>query len=507
MGITVFWRVLGSRRYLWFVWSLLFQVVLVAPTGVDATVKSPLGTIRRLPQHRAVAAACPRQYVSFDASSLACPKAQGLTILPASYPPRTVLIGYTPDAAFLEVLYTLIDRNSKRPRPLYIVVLIPRHDAEQAYQDLKPFIQRAEGDHLIVLTTPSDETLWMQDYMEIGISMVDGQAKIIDLPYTDREGEVIPAAIALSCQLDLVSQAAADTQNVVPDSGDYGGNIEALPGNLLVIGNTMTQGTRRRLREILPDMRLVEINTAWLHTAHVDELFAVLPHHAPQAACPFAMAYASPKLALEIIHQHGIQPERDQIGPETLSEERVTSELPDGAFFSTCLSASARFQPLSPKCQRFIAANHHYNDLIERERRRIDRLLRARHACPSPTWIALPQLFVPSVAVWQSEAPWGSEEDHAQALNPNVVNVIALGEDLLIPQQPYRPFSQAIARQLRPLGTTLVPVDATFSHFLNGGLHCNTSVIRTCRPALSHLPTAAFGGVTKRSKARKHGAR
>lgn len=127
-------------------------------------------------------------------------------------------------------------------------------------------------------------------------------------------------------------------------------------------------------------------------------------------------------------------------------------------------------------------ANEHYDRLIERERSRIDTVLGKRNACTRIDWIALPQLFVPSFSVWRGESSWGTPLDHAQALNPNTVNVIALGKELLMPQQSYTPFEREIETRLTPLRVSLVRVDSTYSHFLNGGLHCNTSVIRMCHP-------------------------
>jgi hypothetical protein len=62
----------------------------------------------------------------------------------------------------------------------------------------------------------------------------------------------------------------------------------------------------------------------------------------------------------------------------------------------------------------------------------------------------------------------------------------SFGEDLIMPQQPYAPFAREIDQRLRPLGLSLIRVDAAYTHFLNGGLHCNASVVRTCRAKPSH---------------------
>lgn len=425
--------------------------------------------------------ACPRHYVSRETDILSCPSAQGLVILPAYYPARTLFIGYASEASHLALLKTLIESNQNRQSPVHIVVLISRLEVEQAYEDLKAFLQGPQAQHLTLLTMPSDETLWTQDYMEVAVSMSDGEASILDLPYMNREGESIPAAIALSCQLKLEPQADFGSQGDIPASGDYGGNIEALPGNLLLIGNTMTKTTRQRLQETLTEMTMVEIKVDWLETGHVDELFTVLPDLTPQTACPFAITYASPKLALQIIRKSGIQPGQDRLLPEIDETEDVSIELQDGDFFSECLDLYTQSKSLFRRCQRLIDANLYYDALIEQERARINAALIKRNVCSKPTWMALPQLFVPSMRIWLRGSVWGTADDRARAINPNSINIIALGEQLIIPQQPYAPFEKDIQQRLRRLHVALIPLDASFSHFLNGGLHCTTLVVRSCR--------------------------
>jgi hypothetical protein len=455
------------------VWNRLSPAAEPFPGGVTIDPGSTNGFVPE---------ACPQHYVSHETGMLACPSMSGLTILPAHYPPRTLFVGYSPEPSYLTFLRTLIERNAHRSRPLQIIVLVPRLDTEQAYQDLKSYMHRPQANHLTFFTAPSDETLWMQDYMEIGLSLKDGHLKMIDLPYTDREGEALPAAIALSCQFDLIPQpsdSTEDEQDNLPQHGNYGGNIEALPGNLLLIGNTMGQATQKHLRHVFRDMPVISIDVRWLDTGHVDELFSVLPDRSDKAACPFAIGYTSPKLALELVHQYGFN-SRKQILPPPVSLEDVSLELQDASFFTECLSLYAHDNIQTKRCRRFIQANMAYEALIQRERSRIDAALVKHTACAHINWIALPQLFVPSYGVWLQEGTWGSDADQAQALNPNAANMIALGEEVFIPEQPYQPFAQEISWRLEKLGLSLVRVDSALSHYLSGGLHCNTAVARMC---------------------------
>ena len=466
-------------------WRMIGMIIVVVWSSVGLTAELlPSGaTIDRGFMNGFAPRICPQHYVSYDADMLACPKVQGLTILPAHYPPRTLFVGYSPEPNYLAFLSTLFERNANRKIPFQIIVLIPRLDTEQAYRDLKPYIERSQTNHLTFFTAPSDETLWMQDYLELGLSLPDGRLKIIDLPYGDREGEAIPAAIALSCQFDLITQPGDNSYRdpgQAREHGNYGGNIEALPGNLLLIGNTMSQITQQHLRNLFPKMSVMRINVRWLETGHVDELFAVLPNHANQATCPFAMAYASPKLALALVKQSRLT-SRKRILPFPASVEDVSTELQNEFFFTQCLSRYAHNKIQAESCYRFIEANIVYEQLIQQERDRIHAALIKNRSCSSINWIALPQLFVPSHHAWLRESTWGSDADEAQALNPNAINMIVLGEEVIVPEQPYKPFTQEISRRLEGLGLSLVHVDSALSHYLSGGLHCNTSVARMCR--------------------------
>jgi hypothetical protein len=226
-------------------------------------------------------------------------------------------------------------------------------------------------------------------------------------------------------------------------------------------------------------MKTITINVKWLETGHVDELFSVLPDQSAKAACPFAMVYTSPKLALDLVQKHKMT-SHQHILPNPVTAEDVSLELQDFSFFPECLSLYAHNKVDGERCKKFIQANIAYESLIQQERRRIDAALVKHKACAKINWIPLPQLFVPSYNVWLEEGHWGSDEDEAQALNPNTVNMIALGEEVIVPEQPYEPFAQEASRRLGELNLLPVRVDSSLSHYLSGGLHCNTAVARMC---------------------------
>jgi hypothetical protein len=111
---------------------------------------------------------------------------------------------------------------------------------------------------------------------------------------------------------DADLDALDDRLNVLHDSINYGGNVEVGPSDdtnpygKIVVGNGPADD-----RHLDPDLvdflhgqstqPVVEIDTTWLHVAHVDEIIAFVPDR--QAASKTAIVRASPGLAMEILDE------------------------------------------------------------------------------------------------------------------------------------------------------------------------------------------------------------
>jgi hypothetical protein len=81
-----------------------------------------------------------------------------------------------------------------------------------------------------------------------------------------------------------------------------GGNIQALPGGLCLIGDAVTD---KYAAQFCGDNKddIVKVDTSWMEVGHVDELIKVLPSQKPclgeDCSCQFSLVVGSPNLALE----------------------------------------------------------------------------------------------------------------------------------------------------------------------------------------------------------------
>jgi len=86
-------------------------------------------------------------------------------------------------------------------------------------------------------------------------------------------------------------------------SGNNGGNIEALPGGFCLSGDNQdwknfTSGYCGKKENH------IKFRTKWLYVGHVDEIVSLIPDNNQPKSCNFALQYASPKKALELLRQH-----------------------------------------------------------------------------------------------------------------------------------------------------------------------------------------------------------
>ena len=146
----------------------------------------------------------------------------------------------------------------------------------KAIDEIDPLLNDFTKDYVEVLLTPSDYTIWAQDYFELAIDSKTGALSIIDLPYEKEAGEHIPTAISLACNHNLIGQSEIDVSNMPRPSGNFGGNIDALTDNLVLIGNNMHPSQKQVLVEEI-QQKFLEIDVKWLSVGHVDELISVIP--------------------------------------------------------------------------------------------------------------------------------------------------------------------------------------------------------------------------------------
>ena len=414
----------------------------------------------------------------------ACPDSEGLVLLPATYPPAQIFLGYAPQPVHVQFLRDLIEKLAETsPRP-QLIITVPRLENDEAYRLYKKYLEPPFSSFVRFVSMPSDESLWMQDYMEVAVSTVSGRGTILDLPYQGREGESIPAAMALNCQMGLIPQGAFfDKKKIPPGNGDFGGNIEAMPGNFILAGDELTSTTQEIL-EVNLSQDIVKVKTSWGEPGHIDEIFSVVPDKTAKAgACDYALLYASPKLAMDILKSRGLDGKTERLSPP-IPEGEESIPVVERVDFEKCFAqlkgdlykqANAK---LRKNCEELIKANETYAGIIDEGLGQVVEALVKRSHCTEVKTIPMPLLFGPE----KLKGKYGAKDDYAMSINPNPVNVISLGPLVVSAKQVYAPFQEDVSAKYKSLGLDTQLIDGSYVHYLRGGIHCSSNVVRMCRP-------------------------
>jgi hypothetical protein len=340
--------------------------------------------------------------------------------------------------------------------------------------------------------------IWAQDWGEVAaIDRGDGEERLVVLD-TDRGRSglaELPAVLARMWNgwYHKLERAADRTVG----SGDYGGNIEVTPDDVLILGSTSSVALRRLLARAGYDGRTALLDTNWLRVGHVDEQVATVPD--PSTPRGYAIVRADPELGLalvsalprarldeemlELVRKAAVV--RRAGAREVPAREAAPWELPAAQrLFGTLyrLHATANSYRLdvhsvlpSPWSDddlhdpgELIAANRRAGRLIDRNVERLAAVIReASGDDVSPVKVvSLPALFEPFTG------------NTTGALLPGAANLVALRQHVVVPD-PLLPCLRAeMERRLR--GTGLVPtfLPAATYHFLDGQIHCGTYVLR-----------------------------
>ncbi len=410
----------------------------------------------------------------------ACPANKGYQILPNTFPPGALFVGVSQLPEQLEMLEVLIDEALSHDPPVFVNVLVPSAQIEKLRPHLEKYFKYKRSHYINFIQTASSETVWVQDYFEVPLNLATGDAALIDLPYEQGAGDLIPSSLSLSCQTPILASASAKEIGKEYPSGSFGGNIESYPGSILAIGNNMSPVTRNMLQKNL-NMEQFSVNVNWLATGHVDEVFSLVRDNSGPDGCKFAVLYASPDKAFEIIQKNGGVSEKDKIAPDFPvqyeEEQDHKNFIADQKTVLGCLNSKNIKTPTQsmPTCQTFLSNNRSYSKIVETDLKNLLSKISQKTGCKKIRNFPIPLLF-------KDDDFDRNGSHHAAPLNPNGVNGILISKTMIQPRQPYLPFQNEINRVLKDLGIKPRFVKSQVFHHLQGGLHCLTNVVRVCRP-------------------------
>ncbi|MBU1107016.1 MAG: protein-arginine deiminase domain-containing protein, partial [Candidatus Riflebacteria bacterium] len=288
--------------------------------------------------------------------------------------------------------------------------------------------------------------------------------------------------------------------------GDYGGNIEVTPDNILLIGNTSTQELRDYLEKHGYRNRMAVLETDWLIVGHVDEYISVCPN--PKAARGYTLIKANPRLALRMIkdsseaelnkvphkeyrkallrvrhYLHRAEIDRANAtkavrsnisGAEKGFAETVLDyiEKPDGvddtlpAMLSGATLSSDHELPMS-QVEEFIKLNLTISNVIDTNVKAACRKIsQVSKSAKAHSILSFPALYRKV-----------SGDKHIAYL-PGSVNQLILNDQLIVPDPKVIVMRRYIQQMAEKIGLHANFIDSLPYHNLEGQLHCGSNVFR-----------------------------
>jgi hypothetical protein len=400
-----------------------------------------------------------------------CPTGKGNIILPRYYPSHTIHIGFEEDISSSGLYLSIINKAFKAEPRIKVIVMVPKGKMESAlneFSSLRNFIQ--SGD-LQVLATPSNYTIWSQDYFEIATNKENGKSSYLDLPYANEAGEHIPTSLALTCNRNLIRQAELGSDEEKENAANYGGNIEALTPKLAVVGSNMHPKQKQVLRSEL-QQKFIELNVDWLFVGHVDEVISVIPKKdSSNDLCPFDVFYASSGKALEILKEEA------DAGGESLNINLQAGKSKGKNKPFTLGECFKKTPSKNRMCISLINSNQEYEKIMVSNIQKIRQaLIDSDPSCKSVEFIPVPVFFSPK----NDQEKYGGDNDQAITMAPNPVNNIIIDESILLPDQNFDFFSSYIRDLIRPYDLKIEYLDGSYVHKFKGGIHCSTNIKHVC---------------------------
>ncbi len=139
--------------------------------------------------------------------------------------------------------------------------------------------------------------IWMQDWGEIGTVKYVGDPKEYPLIIDSSRGRGIgelPAVLSKLWKFEYIKNPATRRS-----AGDYGGNTEVTPEDVLVLGDTSTEAYRKMFIDNGYKDRMVLVDTAWLQVGHCDEYLSFCPNK--KSPTGYTIIRANPRQALGLI--------------------------------------------------------------------------------------------------------------------------------------------------------------------------------------------------------------
>ncbi|RCK78385.1 MAG: peptidyl arginine deiminase, type II [Candidatus Ozemobacter sibiricus] len=382
--------------------------------------------------------------------------AQTIRLCHNGHLPKKVLVVLTPDT--LSIVANLIDT----------VAEIHEQDGLVGSDAFKLYIFVSSADMVAKLPNPVerikqycefDTTLlisdfWMQDMGEFCAIERDGTWRegIFDSRRGRGLAKVMPHLANIWQQDYLINPSTAFSD------GDYGGNIEVTPENILYYGDTMTSACESFLLRHGYSGRAVKLETSWLRVGHVDEYLSFIPSR--RSPCGYAIVKADPSYALDLLES-------------ATDEDFAHFGSSDRAYFMRLRAALRNPAQWTNTSQaQNIRVNRKITEIIDRN---VAYLIKRIRAITNQPYLEIPVVSWPTLFHNSNN---GDAVVQCVANLPGVANHLVLRDHLIVPEPCFPPFKRAVEARFRAQGNKVHFIYNRTFHQNSGQIHCGTNVRR-----------------------------
>lgn len=439
---------------------------------------------------------------------------ENLRFLSPNNMPVKVLVVYTPGnknenfvIALINIVASMHEKGLVKKEDSFKVHIIPGWEMNEAdHENIRNKVGAERVARYVEFNNKfSTRDMWMQDWGEVGVIKLKNEKKPQTVVFDSNRGRdnaELPGILAGFWNSYLVKNPSQANSG-----GDYGGNIEVTPDNILLIGNTSTEELRNYLSSHGYKNRMAVLETDWLHVGHVDEYISVCPN--PKAARGYTLIKANPRLALRLIKDASEEElkaitqkdyrdamikvrkylrkaeadrakSRKRTGTAASNKKPPFAqavlayiELPDGADASqeqlrSGVELASGHTVSADEVEEFIKLNLTLGNLIDTNvKRACDIISEVRKETGKPhSVISFPALYRQMYS-----------GKHIAYL-PGSVNQLILNNQLIVPDPKVENMRRHISRVAGMIGLNANFIDSLPYHNLQGQLHCGTNVFR-----------------------------
>lgn len=397
-------------------------------------------------------------------------------------PKKVVVVRNYRTQEFVSGLADIInDINQKIPEPkIKLHVILNSSSAKSGFQS-----EMTDKGYWGSMVETNDQFYtsdqWMQDWGEIMVAEVEGEEKPQMTIFDSNRGRGLAGLPKLLSKMWGTYYLKNPSNAGV--KGDYGGNIEVTPDNILVLGDTASTKLKNLMDHHGYKNKTALLPTKWLMVGHVDEYLSFIPNE--NAAGGYTIVKADPALAFDLI-KNASTDELNKVNPTYKRQiMNIKSYLDGESSFSKRTPSDydlTTTENILMNNTRDAGSKRIMNQLVDLNRsisKVIDQAIEDLKAKVTEVTDGQHKEFsvVSFPTIFQGRKS-GNTLNRCVALLPGTVNMLVVRDHTITPDAQLPLFNDNIRETMQTQGMKVHFLDDMPYHNYAGEIHCGTNIVR-----------------------------